>query len=40
MWEIINRMPVHRARCWALIYFNLAVWVVVGGLAGLGAWAA
>lgn len=38
MWKLLNKMPVYRARRWALIYFNVAVWIVVG--IGLAMWAA
>lgn len=38
MWNLLNKMPAYRARRWALAYFNLAVWVVVGGVIGLAAW--
>lgn len=37
MWKLLNKMPVYRARRWALIYFNVAVWAVVIGLIGLAA---
>lgn len=37
MWSLLNKMPAYRARRWALIYFNAAVWVVVLGLIGLEA---
>jgi len=29
MWNLLNKMPAYQARRWALIYFNLAVWIVV-----------
>lgn len=38
MWKLLNKMPTYRARRWALIYFNSAVWFVVGGAIGLAAW--
>lgn len=38
MWELLNKMPVYRARRWALIYFNVAVWAVVVGLMGLAVY--
>lgn len=31
MWHWLGQMPAYQARRWALIYFNVAVWVVVGG---------
>lgn len=37
MLNLLNKMPAYRARRWALIYFNVAVWVVVGGAIGLAA---
>lgn len=38
MWELLNKMPVYRARRWTLIYFNVAVWAVVVGLMGLAVY--
>ena len=38
MWTLLNKMPAYQARRWALVYFNLAVWIVVGGVIGLAAW--
>lgn len=29
MWNLLNKMPAYRARRWALVYFNVAVWAVV-----------
>lgn len=37
MWNLLNKMPAYRARRWALVYFNVAVWVVLGGVIGLGS---
>lgn len=37
MWNLLNKMPAYQARRWALVYFNLAVWVVVGGAICLAA---
>lgn len=37
MWHWLGQMPAYQARRWALIYFNVAVWVVVGGAIGLAA---
>lgn len=37
MWNLLNKIPVYQARRWALIYFNVAVWVVMIGLIGLAA---
>lgn len=34
MWHWLGQMPAYQARRWALVYFNSAVWVVVG----LAAW--
>lgn len=30
MWHWLGQMPAYQARRWALVYFNAAVWVVVG----------
>lgn len=38
MWHWLGQMPAYQARRWALIYFNVAVWVVVAGVLGLAAW--
>lgn len=38
MWNLLSKLPAYRARRWALIYFNGAVWVAVFGLIGLAAW--
>lgn len=38
MWNLLNKMPAYRARRWALVYFNVAVWSAVGGAMGLAAW--
>lgn len=38
MWHWLGQMPAYQARRYALVYFNLAVWVVVLGLIGLAAW--
>lgn len=35
MWHWLGQLPVYQARRWTLVYFNLAVWIVVGGLVGL-----
>lgn len=35
MWNLLNKMPAYRARRWALVYFNSAVWVLVGGAISL-----
>lgn len=40
MWQIINKMPAYRARRWALIYFNVAVYAVAGAGIGLAMWTA
>lgn len=31
MWHWLGQMPAYQARRWALVYFNSAVWVAVGG---------
>lgn len=38
MWHWLGQMPVYQARRWTLVYFNLVVWVVVGGVIGLAVW--
>lgn len=38
MWNLLNKMPAYRARRWALVYFNSAVWAVVGGAIGLAVY--
>lgn len=40
MWNLLNKVPAYRARRWTLIYFNVAVWAVVGGLVSLVIWLA
>lgn len=35
MWHWLGQMPAYQARRWALVYFNLVVWVAVVGLIGL-----
>lgn len=35
MWNLLNKMPAYRARRWALVYFNCAVWIAVGGAVWL-----
>lgn len=30
MWHWLGQMPAYQARRWALLYFNVAVWAVVG----------
>lgn len=32
MWHWLGKIPVYQARRCALIYFNLAAWLVVGGV--------
>ena len=32
MWHWLGQMPAYQARRWALIYFNVAVWVVLGSI--------
>lgn len=32
MWNLLNKIPAYQARRWALIYFNVAVWVVLGSI--------
>ena len=34
--RLLNKMPVYRARRWALIYFNLAMWAVVDETLSFG----
>lgn len=40
MWHWLGQMPAYQARRWALIYFNVAVWIVAAGLIGLAMWTA
>lgn len=35
MWHWLGQMPAYQARRWALVYFNAAVWIVVGGIVWL-----
>lgn len=35
MWHWLGQMPAYQARRWSLVYFNSAVWVLVGGAISL-----
>lgn len=38
MLNLLNKMPAYRARRWALVYFNLAVWIMMGWGIALALW--
>ncbi|EPU6986433.1 hypothetical protein ACVYZ3_005642, partial [Klebsiella pneumoniae] len=34
----LGQMPAYQARRYMLVYFNVAVWAVVGGAVGMVIW--
>jgi hypothetical protein len=38
MWHWLGQMPAYQARRWVIVYFNVAVWAIVGGAIGLAVW--